>query len=48
MNKNKSNNKKNQQVIIEGKLEKQRGKIIFPNQLKKANKILDRVGLPKA
>ena len=42
------NNKKTPIVKIDKELEKYRGKILFPKKLKKANEILDRVGLPKA
>lgn len=42
------NKKKTPIVKIDSKLEKYRGKILFPEKLKKANEILDRVGLPKA
>lgn len=41
------NKKKTPIVKIEDELEKYRGKILFPKKLKKANEILDRVGLPK-
>ena len=42
------NKKKTPIVKIDKELEKYRGKILFPKKLKKANEILDRVGLPKA
>ncbi|MDX1651568.1 MAG: hypothetical protein R3277_03685 [Brumimicrobium sp.] len=42
------NKKKTPIVKIDNELEKYRGKILFPKKLKKANEILDRVGLPKA
>lgn len=42
------NKKKTPTVKIDSDLEKYRGKIFFPKKLKKANQILDRVGLPKA
>lgn len=35
-------------VEIDAELEKYRGKVLFPKKLKKANEILERVGLPKA
>ena len=34
-------------VKIDKKLERFRGKVLFPEKLKKANEILSRVGLPK-
>jgi hypothetical protein len=34
-------------IIIDKKLEKFRGKILFPKKLKKANEILAKSGLPK-
>jgi hypothetical protein len=34
-------------VIIDEKLNKYKGKILFPNQLALANAFLDKVGLPK-
>lgn len=42
------NKKKTPIVKIDKELEKYRGKVLFPKKLKRANKILDRVGLPKA
>lgn len=42
------NKKKTPIVKIDNELEKYWGKILFPKKLKKANEILDRVGLPKA
>ncbi|MCC5917775.1 MAG: hypothetical protein JJU02_10680 [Cryomorphaceae bacterium] len=48
MDLNDLNKKKTPIVKIDSKLEKYRGKILFPEKLKKANEILDRVGLPKA
>ena len=42
------NKKKTPIVKIDKELEKYRGKVLFPKKLKKANEILDRVGLPKA
>lgn len=41
------NKKKTPIVKIDKELEKYRGKILFPKKLKKANEILNRVGLPK-
>jgi len=34
-------------VKIDKKLERFRGKVLFPEKLEKANEILSRVGLPK-
>jgi hypothetical protein len=34
-------------VKIDRKLERFRGKILFPEKLQKANEILSRVGIPK-
>lgn len=34
-------------VKIDKRLEKFRGKVLFPKKLKQANEILNRVGLPK-
>lgn len=42
------NKKKTPIVKIDKELEKYRGEVLFPKKLKKANEILDRVGLPKA
>lgn len=42
------NKKKTPIVKIDKELEKYRGKVLFPRKLKKANQILERVGLPKA
>ena len=42
------NKRKTPIVKIDKELEKYRGKILFPKKLKKANEILERVGLPKA
>lgn len=47
MNPKDLNKKKTPIVKIDKDLEKFRGKILFPKKLKKANQILDRVGLPK-
>ncbi len=35
-------------VKIDKALEKYRGKVLFPKKLKKANEILERIGLPEA
>ncbi len=40
------NKKKTPIVKIDKELEKHRGKVLFPEKLKRANKILKRVGLP--
>ncbi|MGM0635469.1 MAG: hypothetical protein ACQESK_05350 [Bacteroidota bacterium] len=48
MNPKDLNKKKTPIVKIDKGLEKYRGKVLFPKKLKKANEILDRVGLPKA
>jgi hypothetical protein len=42
------NKRKTPIVKIDKELEKYRGEILFPKKLKKANEILERVGLPKA
>ncbi len=34
-------------IVMDKKLEKFRGKILFPEKLKKANEILSKSGLPK-
>ena len=47
MNLDELNEKKTPIVKIDKELEKYRGKILFPKKLKKANEILQRVGLPK-
>lgn len=41
------NEKKIPIVKIDKKLERFRGKVLFPEKLEKANEILSRVGLPK-
>ena len=48
MNLDELNEKKTPIVKIDKELEKYRGKILFPKKLKKADEILERVGLPKA
>ena len=34
-------------IVFDKKLEEFRGKVLFPEKLKKANEILKKVGLPK-
>ena len=34
-------------IVFDKKLEKLRGKVLFPDKLKKANEILAKTGLPK-
>jgi hypothetical protein len=34
-------------IVFDKKLEKLRGKVLFPEKLKKANEILSKTGLPK-
>ncbi len=34
-------------IVFDKKLEKLRGKVLFPEKLKKANEILAKTGLPK-
>jgi len=34
-------------IVLDKKLEKLRGKVLFPKKLKKANEILTKTGLPK-
>jgi len=46
MNPQDLNKKKTPIVKIDNELEKFRGKVLFPKKLKKANEILDKVGLP--
>jgi hypothetical protein len=42
------NNSKLPIIVFDKKLEHFRGKTLFPDKLKKANEILEKVGLPKA
>jgi hypothetical protein len=35
-------------IVFDEKLEQFRGKVLFPEKLKMANKILSKVGLPKS
>jgi hypothetical protein len=48
MNPKELNKKKIPIVKIDKNLEKFRGKVLFPKKLKKANQVLERVGLPKS
>jgi len=41
------NNSKLPIIVFDKKLEQFRGKTLFPEKLKKANEILEKVGLPK-
>ena len=34
-------------IVFDKKLEKLKGKVLFPEKLKKANEILEKVGMPK-
>lgn len=47
MNLDDLNKKKTPIVRIDKKLEKFRGKVLFPEKLQQANEILKKVGLPK-
>ncbi len=47
MNIDKLNQSKVPIIVFDKKLEKFRGKVLFPEKLKKANEILAKSGLPK-